>query len=65
MVFHLYGVAISAFYWVLWIMMAYIPDDFQPVMAVVIPVCREGLVAILKYIGQQTSKIFSTIQHKY
>ena len=53
-VFHLYGVAISAFYWVLWIAMAYVPAAYQPIMAVVIPACREGLVAILKYIGQRT-----------
>ena len=50
-VFHLTGVAISALYWVLWVIMAYVPEDYQPIMAVVIPLFREGLVAILKMIG--------------
>ena len=50
-VFHLTGVAISALYWVLWVIMAYVPDDYQPIMAVVIPLFREGLVTILKMIG--------------
>ena len=49
--FHLIGVAISALYWVLWVVMAYVPEDYQPIMAVVIPLFREGLVAILKMIG--------------
>ena len=65
MIFHIYGVAISAFYWVLWILMAYIPADFQPIMAVVIPVCREGLVAILKFIGQHPLLTLLTIQQNY
>ena len=51
-VFHLTGVAISALYWVLWVIMAYVPEDYQPIMAVVIPLFREGLVAILKMIGK-------------
>ena len=50
-VFHLTGVAISASYWVLWIIMAYVPKDYQPIMAVVIPLFREHLVKILKKIG--------------
>ena len=50
-VFHLTGVAISALYWVLWVIMAYVPDDYQPIMAVVIPLFREALVAVLKMIG--------------
>ena len=50
-VFHLTGVAISALYWVLWVVMAYVPTDYQPIMAVVIPLFREGLVATLKSIG--------------
>ena len=40
-----------ALYWVLWVIMAYVPEDYQPIMAVVIPLFREGLVAILKMIG--------------
>ena len=50
-VFHLTGVGISLAYWVLWIIMAYVPADYQPIMAVVIPLFREGLVEILKMIG--------------
>ena len=49
--FHLIGVAISALYWVLWVIMAYVPADYQPVMAVVIPLFREGLVEILQMTG--------------
>ena len=50
-VFHLAGVAISALYWVVWIIMGIIPDEYQPIMAVVIPLFRESLVTILKMIG--------------
>ena len=50
-VFHLTGVAISALYWVLWVVMAYVPADYQPIMAVVIPLFREALVETLKSIG--------------
>ena len=52
-VFHLTGVAISAMYWVLWVIMANVPLDYQPIMAVVIPLFREGLLEILKMIGQR------------
>ena len=55
-VFHLTGVAISASYWVLWIVMAYVPEDYQPIMAVVIPLFREGLVTILKITGPLVCK---------
>ena len=51
-VFHLAGVAISALYWVLWVIMANVPLDYQPIMAVVIPLFREGLLEILKMIGK-------------
>ena len=51
-VFHLAGVAISALYWVLWMIMANVPLDYQPIMAVVIPLFREGLLEILKMIGE-------------
>ena len=51
-VFHLAGVAISALYWVLWVIMVYVPLDYQPIMAVVIPLFREGLLEILKMIGK-------------
>ena len=51
-VFHLSGVAISALYWVLWVIMANVPLDYQPIMAVVIPLFREGLLEILKMIGK-------------
>ena len=51
MVFHFVGMAISASYWVLWIIMAYVPKDYQPIMAVAIPLFREHLVKILKKIG--------------
>ena len=50
-VFHLAGVANSALYWVLWVIMVYVPLDYQPIMAVVIPLFREGLVEILQYTG--------------
>ena len=49
--FHITGVGISVAYWVLWVIMAYVPPDFQPIMAVVIPLFREGLAEILKKIG--------------
>ena len=49
--FHLAGVAISGSYWVLWVIMAYVPPDYQPIMAVVIPLFREGLIGTLKMIG--------------
>ena len=55
-VFHLTGVAISASYWVLWIVMAYVPEDYQPIMAVVIPLFREGLVKVLKITGPLVCK---------
>ena len=51
-VFHLAGVAISALYWVLLVIMVYVPLDYQPIMAVVIPLFREGLLEILKMIGK-------------
>ena len=50
-VFHLTGVGISIAYWVLWIVMAYVPAHYQPIMAIVIPLFRESLVEILKKIG--------------
>jgi hypothetical protein len=50
-IFHLYGVFISAFYWILWIAMAYTPPDYQPILAVVIPACREALFEVMKIIG--------------
>ena len=50
-VFHLAGVAISALYWVLWVVMSVVPVDYQPIMAVVIPLFREGLVKVLQYTG--------------
>ena len=50
--FHLTGVAISALYWVLWVIMAYVPADYQPIMAVVIPLFREGLAEVLQLIGE-------------
>ena len=60
-VFHLTGVAISALYWVLWVIMAYVPDDYQPIMAVVIPLFREGLVTVLKMIGSVLSAKLSCL----
>ena len=57
--FHLAGVAISALYWVLWVIMAYVPEDYQPIMAVVIPLFREGLVETLKMIGLLLYKCFN------
>ena len=54
--FHLTGVAISALYWVLWVIMAYVPADYQPIMAVVIPLFREGLVKVLKITGPLVCK---------
>ena len=41
----------AALYWVLWVIMAYVPEDYQPIMAVVIPLFREGLVEILQMTG--------------
>ena len=57
-VFHLTGVAISALYWVLWVVMAYVPADYQPIMAVVIPLFREALAEILKEIGMKIKDIW-------
>ena len=54
-VFHLTVVSIALFYKVLWIIMANLPEDYQPVMAVLIPLIREGLGEILKMIGQLAS----------
>ena len=59
-VFHLTGVAISALYWVLWVVMAYVPADYQPIMAVVIPLFREALVETLKSIGMLLSSKFES-----
>ena len=50
-VFHLTVVVISPFYKVLWIIMANLPEYYQPIMAVVLPLIREGLGEILKMIG--------------
>ena len=47
-IYHLTGVAISALYWVLWVVMSVVPVDYQPIMAVVIPLFREGLVEVLQ-----------------
>ena len=55
MVFHFVGMAISASYWVLWTIMDKIPEEYQPIMAVVFPLFREGLVEILKMIGSHST----------
>ena len=50
-IYHLTGVAISALYWVLWVVMSVASMEYQPIMAVVIPLFREGLVEVLQYTG--------------
>ena len=52
MAYHGLGVCISAMYFLIWITMLAVPIDYQPIMAVLLPVCREGLAKILTFLGR-------------
>lgn len=52
MAVHLYGVGISAFYCVMWTIFPMVPVDYQPIMAVVLPLCREAHGYFLSRIGK-------------
>ena len=52
MAYHGLGVLISAMYFLIWITMLAVPIDYQPIMAVVLPVCREGFAELLAYLGR-------------
>ena len=67
-VYHVYGILISGFYWVIWIILTYIPKDYQPIMAVVLPVCREIVLELLQKIGKIVGATISTLLvlvHRY
>ena len=51
MALHVYGMVIWAFYWVMWIVFPLIPEDYQTIMAVVLPLCREAIAQSLSFIG--------------
>ena len=48
---HLYSLAVSSFYILAWIVFTLLPLDLQPILAVMLPISREGIGYLLNIIG--------------